>query len=70
MPRDRRPKTRAEAKRLIRETFDSNTWDEDEIKRYLKKRKFTDMNWREFSNEDLKLILDDFEKSKMIFFED
>ena len=69
MSREVRPKTKGEAKSLIERTFRFNRWDADEIKRYLKMLRFENMNWKEFESDDLRIILDDFEKAKMILFE-
>ena len=66
-PKQKRPETRGEAIRLIGETFAFNDWHEREEEVFL-----ADIglgkNWKEFEVGDLRKIVREFEKLRMVLF--
>lgn len=66
-----RPTTRGDAIRLIEETFQAkgNKWGAGEQQWFINTLGLSG-DWRNFENEDLKKILDEFAKLKMILFRD
>lgn len=61
------PKTRAAALKLIAETFKENEWNISEQNWFVESLGLKG-NWKEFDNEKLKIIIEDFISLKMVLF--
>jgi hypothetical protein len=64
-----RPKTLGDARRLIKETFERNRWDERAQRYYMNNLGIRPQPTEELSLEDTRTILDRMGRSHMIIFE-
>lgn len=64
-----RPATRGEAIRQIRETYSFNRWDESEHRKNSEMLGLESKRLADYTNKELKIILDDMEKHGMILYE-
>lgn len=63
-----RPTTRAAAVSIVQDIYRQNDWDGDSQKRHQLSLKLDDKQLTERTNDEIKTILDDFEKARMVIF--
>jgi hypothetical protein len=65
-----RPKTKGEARKQIEEIYRLNDWDSDEQRRYQTRMGLEAKPLDEYGIDELRLILKDFEDSRMVLYRD
>lgn len=65
-----RPKTRGVAVSIVQEVYRQNDWDDDAQRRHQLSLKLDEKQLTERSNDELKVILDDFANARMVIFKD
>ncbi len=70
VPKPCRPRTKGEAREYIVEIFDGNQWDERDRRKFLEMHGVELKDDEELSVEEMRIILDAMEKSRMILFND
>lgn len=68
--RPRRPRTLAEAKSLIEQTFDRNKWDGDDRKRYLAMKNVEPKEVKDLTLDETRTVIAALEKSHMLLITD
>jgi hypothetical protein len=63
-----RPKTRGAAVSIVLDVYRQNDWDEDAQRRHQLSLKLEAKQLTERTNDEIKTILDDFEKARMVIF--
>jgi len=66
--RPARPKTRGAAIATVQDVYRQTDWNADEQRRHQLTLGLEDKQLTERTNEEVKIILDDFEKSRMVIF--
>lgn len=66
--RPTRPTTRGAAIAIVQDIYRQNDWDADAQKRFEASLALEDKQLTERTNEEIKVLIDDFEKSKMLIF--
>jgi hypothetical protein len=63
-----RPITRGAAVSIVQDIYRQNGWNDDAQKRHQLSLKLNDKQLTERTNDEIKTILDDFEKARMVIF--
>lgn len=63
-----RPTTRGAAVLIVQDIYRQNDWDDDAQRRHQLSLKLDDKQLTERTNDEIKTILDDFEKARMVIF--
>lgn len=66
----RRPKTLGDAINQILAVYDGNDWDDNEAAKHRELLGLEVKPLRDYSHDDLKVILGDFEKARMVIYQD
>ena len=66
----KRPKTLGEARRQVAETYQANDWSNNEIASNCRMLGLKFKRLFDYTNDELQMILDDFEKYSMVLYED
>lgn len=65
-----RPKTRGAAVSIVQDIYRQNDWDNEEQRRHQLSLRLDDKQLTERTNDEIKTILDDFEKARMVIFKE
>lgn len=67
-PKPYRPKTIGDAREIVRQVFERNKWDDDDRRRYFKMKSIDAERLDDLSGDELRVVIGDMEKAKMVLF--